>query len=62
MRRFSDESFSNSVYTNECLFDYIERGKYSQDDYETRKNNCLSILTDLEDKGIIERGSIYAET
>lgn len=56
----SIESYYNSVYVNEYLFDYIERGSYLQDDYESRKTKCLSILSDLESIGVIESDSIFA--
>lgn len=58
----SNQAYYNSVYTNECLFDYIERGNYPQDDYELRKSKCVSILSDLETIGIIESDSIFVNT
>ena len=60
--KFSSEPYYNTVYVNEYLFDYIDRGTSSQDDYETRKDKCIDILTDLEANGIIERDSIFSET
>lgn len=54
-----DNSYFNSLCTKIYLFDYIDNGSFSDDDYNLRKDNCVSILMNLAQKGIVEESSIY---